>query len=368
MLLSKVWRFQIVNGSRYPNRTPGKFRSDRFGGAKNEGASKRDYSANKFTASIKKQYPGGSNFHSSIRASSSFFVFHHPPNSTNDLQDRSNASYSGLSFIVCGSLLAFLIYELNTKPVKAKEVNQDELAKEYGKFDKRFRTITIEELNKHNCKENGIWVSFREGVYDVTDFVDQHPGGNIIFIAAGEFIEFLELLGLTRSNSIHCIFAGNRLDPFWNIYGNHKTKQVLDLLETFRIANIEPEEISSTTEKSDVYDPFADDPVRNPMLKVHTRKPFNAETPSQLIGKDFLTPNEAFFVRNHLPVPDIDESEYRLELTGLGLNRTYEFTLNDLKQMPQHEVICSIQCAGNRREEFKEYGEVKGRKYLDGHL
>lgn len=156
---------------------------------------------------------------------------------------------------------------------------------------------------------------------------------------------------------------GNRLDPFWNIYGNHKTKQVLDLLETFRIANIEPEEISKV-EKSDVYDPFADDPVRNPMLTVHTRKPFNAETPSQLIGKDFLTPNEAFFVRNHLPVPDLNESDYRLELTGLGLDRTYEFTLNDLKQLPAHDVICSIQCAGNRREGFKEIGEVKGRCHL----
>ena len=135
---------------------------------------------------------------------------------------------------------------------------------------------------------------------------------------------------------------------------------MLDLLETLRVANIEPEETSSTAGKSDAYDPFADDPVRNPMLKVHTRKPFNAETPSQLLGKDFLTPNEAFFVRNHLPVPVLNESDYRLELTGLGLDRTYEFTLDDLKQLPQHDVICSIQCAGNRRKEFNEFGEVKG--------
>lgn len=128
------------------------------------------------------------------------------------------------------------------------------------------------------------------------------------------------------------------------------------------MANIELDQAdSSASESGDVYDPFANDPVRNPMLIVHTRKPFNAETPSQLIGKDFLTPNEVFFVRNHLPVPDIDETDYRLELTGLGLEKTYEFTLNDLKQLPQHEIICSIQCAGNRRKEFNEYGEVKGR-------
>ena len=137
---------------------------------------------------------------------------------------------------------------------------------------------------------------------------------------------------------------------------------MLDLLETFRVANIEPEKVNSLSgEPGDAYDPFANDPVRNPMLIVHTRKPFNAETPSQLIGKDFLTPNEAFFVRNHLPVPEIDPADYRLELTGLGLDRTYEFTLDDLKNLPQHEVICAIQCAGNRRKEFNEIGEVKGR-------
>ena len=77
--------------------------------------------------------------------------------------------------------------KVNTDQVKTNEVNQDELAKQYGRFDKRLKTITIDELNKHNCKENGIWVSFREGVYDVTEFVEQHPGGNIILMAAGDW-------------------------------------------------------------------------------------------------------------------------------------------------------------------------------------
>lgn len=134
-------------------------------------------------------------------------------------------------------------------------------------------------------------------------------------------------------------------------------------METYRIANIEFEEDTITADgESD--DPFSNDPIRNPMLKVHTKKPFNAETPSLLIGKDFLTPNEVFFVRNHLPVPEIDPKDYRLEITGFGLNRTYEFTLDDLKKLPKHDVIATIQCAGNRREEFKKYGEVKGMNRL----
>lgn len=133
--------------------------------------------------------------------------------------------------------------------------------------------------------------------------------------------------------------AGNRIDSFWSIYANHKTKQVLELLENYRIANIEMDEISETDKTvNESNDPFANDPSRSSMLKVHTMKPFNAETPGFLIGKDFLTPNRAFFVRNHLPVPDIDPNDYRLEITGIGLNRTYELTLDDLKKLPKHDI------------------------------
>lgn len=83
-------------------------------------------------------------------------------------------------------------------------------------------------------------------------------------------------------------------------------------METYRVANIELEEEESILNEKVNNDPFLNDPIRNSMLKVHTEKPFNAETPSLLIGKDFLTPNEVFFVRNHLPVPEIDEQDYRL--------------------------------------------------------
>ena len=30
-----------------------------------------------------------------------------------------------------------------------------------------------------------IWMSYRNGVYDITDYVERHPGGNIILKAAG---------------------------------------------------------------------------------------------------------------------------------------------------------------------------------------
>ncbi len=39
------------------------------------------------------------------------------------------------------------------------------------------------------------------------------------------------------------------------------------------------------------------------------------DTP-QLALDSYLTPNELFFVRHHLPVPDIDPAAYRLTVSG----------------------------------------------------
>lgn len=56
-----------------------------------------------------------------------------------------------------------------------------------------------------------------------------------------------------------------------------------------------------------VADAFSNDPERHPALLVRNSKPFNAETPPSLLTDHFYTPNELFFVRNHLPVPDVCE-------------------------------------------------------------
>ena len=66
-------------------------------------------------------------------------------------------------------------------------------------------------------------------------------------------------------------------------------------------------------------DPYVNDPSRHPALKINTKTPFNAEPPMQLLADNFVTPNDIFFIRNHLPVPDIDANTYELEITGEGV-------------------------------------------------
>ena len=66
----------------------------------------------------------------------------------------------------------------------------------------------------------------------------------------------------------------------------------------------------------------------------------------------FILFSEVFFVRNHLPVPEIDPKTYTLEIEGFGLKDSHELTLDDIKKFPKHTVTCTIQCAGNRRSEL----------------
>ena len=57
-------------------------------------------------------------------------------------------------------------------------------------------------------------------------------------------------------------------------------------------------------------DPYANEPKRHRALIVRSPKPFNAETPKDALGSSATTPNELFYVRNHLPVPHVEPGAY----------------------------------------------------------
>jgi sulfite oxidase len=127
-------------------------------------------------------------------------------------------------------------------------------------------------------------------------------------------------------------------------------------------------EISSTIRRrTSSLDPYDDEPPRDPRLIVHSLKPFNAEPPSDvLVDSGFLTPNELFYVRNHLPVPRVDPAAYRVTVDVPGF-APREFSLDELKRdFPQHSVVSAVQCGGNRRTEFAAVKPVKGGPWLVG--
>ena len=67
----------------------------------------------------------------------------------------------------------------------------------------------------------------------------------------------------------------------------------------------------------------------------------------------YTVPNERFFVRDHTATPLIDERSWRLRVHGSGLQGPgLELSYDQLRRMPQREVVTAIECAGNGRSFF----------------
>jgi hypothetical protein len=66
-------------------------------------------------------------------------------------------------------------------------------------------------------------------------------------------------------------------------------------------------------------DPYKAEPARHPALLVRSKKPFNGETPPEMLAAAPITPLDMFYVRHHLPVPVVDEQKYELKVGGVWM-------------------------------------------------
>ncbi|XP_067832688.1 sulfite oxidase, mitochondrial isoform X1 [Heptranchias perlo] len=237
------------------------------------------------------------------------------------------------------AVLAYGLYRQQVQRAEPKGIPESASLTTVSALDNKVQTsypiYTRQDVAKHKTMADGIWVTYKSSVYDITKFVHLHPGGNKIMLAAGGAIE-----------------------PFWAMYAVHNQEHVFKMLEEFKIGELSPEDQKQVT--SDVTDPYGNDPLRHPVLKVNSLKPFNAEPPLEILSENYLTPSEIFFKRNHLPVPEVDPKTFRLEIAGEGL-KSIQLTLHDIKtKFPKHTVTATLQCAGNRRAEMNAVRQVKG--------
>jgi hypothetical protein len=239
------------------------------------------------------------------------------------------------------------------------------------------------EVARHATVEDRVWVILGTDVYDVTEFVESHPGGSEKLMLA----------------------AGGQLEPFWNLYRQHYDLPApMQHLSKYKIGSLDPHEKPYKPTKEELEnDPYANEPTRHAALVKHAHgtHPFNSETvldylsfpedPHSLRTTDFLTPNELFFVRHHHPTPDLAAEDFRLTvdvsahlrprtwgeaisdslwLGPTGATRTpgvYSFSLAELKRLfPEHAVTTTIQCAGNRRSEYSPHGKTQGLPWKEG--
>jgi DMSO/TMAO reductase YedYZ molybdopterin-dependent catalytic subunit len=90
-------------------------------------------------------------------------------------------------------------------------------------------------------------------------------------------------------------------------------------------------------------------PGKRPLIK-RTYRPPNFETPLELFEQIF-TPNDAFFVRYHLPrIPEVAAAQWKLEVGGDSVEKPFTLDLAALqKDFEQVEIPAVCQCSGNRR-------------------
>jgi sulfite oxidase len=95
-------------------------------------------------------------------------------------------------------------------------------------------------------------------------------------------------------------------------------------------------------------------------LIVHEQEPFNAETGLAALADGPLTATDAFYVRAHGAVPEIDPSAWRLRVHGL-VERELELSLTTLREaFPERVETATLQCAGNRRAGLIAVRDIPG--------
>ena len=218
------------------------------------------------------------------------------------------------SIIAGGTILAASI--VHWSPVVHAEAPSAE--------EKKF--IRLDEVKQHGRNSDRKWVIRGTRVFDITDWIAAHPGGPVIIRA-----------------------VGGSIDPYWDIFTIHRTPDVYDILEEYFIGDIDPRDlVNGAVGSDDIEDPFVNDPTRHPSLIHHTEKPCNAETPTASLGT-FITPNETFYVRNHLWVPEVEAKTHTLTVE-LPDGTEKEYTLPELKsKFEPFQVTATLQCSGNRR-------------------
>lgn len=104
-------------------------------------------------------------------------TFHHD-NEHHEKSQTNNSSWKrGLILAGLGATVAGLSYYMrhNGPTAFALELNSTEI-REPGSFLEGLPIYTSEDVAKHRDESTGIWISYKNGVYDITKFVTQHPG------------------------------------------------------------------------------------------------------------------------------------------------------------------------------------------------
>lgn len=90
-----------------------------------------------------------------------------------------------------------------------------------------------------------------------------------------------------------------------------------------------------------------DYPTNSHELLTVEENPYNAETPLSALLSD-VTPSELVYIRNHFEVPQIEVSDWALEVGG-SVESPRIFWHSDITALPAKTLRMTLECAGNGR-------------------
>jgi len=199
------------------------------------------------------------------------------------------------------------------------------------------------DVAQHNSIDRGVWVIYDDGVYDITKFIPNHPGGHEKILLA----------------------AGDDIAPYWKLYQQHFNSSIpMELLESMRIGSLHPDDVKAIEDAKIASnlnndDPYANDPSLSKLLTYHGRSPINAESSPFLATDYWVTPIDLWFARNHHPiVVHLNDSNYQLEVewddcvlpsiySDTKPSCSISLSLNDLKtHFKPYTIISTLQCGG----------------------
>jgi sulfite oxidase len=114
------------------------------------------------------------------------------------------------------------------------------------------------DVKMHKFIPNRVWVTYKDSVYDITEFLRVHPGGSDKLMMA----------------------AGGSIEGFWELYRFHKNEAVYELLEKFKIGILHEDDRMRTEDIPD-YSELKDEIERSKDLMQLSEMPFCAETNSK---------------------------------------------------------------------------------------
>ena len=139
---------------------------------------------------------------------------------------RGNNQQSGTTIVAGLAFAGFLGMVAMSDKSKisfAENHVNDNLLKSTGKIFKR------KEVEKHRNLEEGVWVTYKDGVYDITKYLKCHPGGDEKLMMA----------------------AGEDLQSFWKLIPfqqHYQSPMVFQLLQEMKIGTLHAEDVIDITE------------------------------------------------------------------------------------------------------------------------